>query len=83
MKMTYVTNHGLAIFTRNAQFSLTFGFGLRDVALPMAKASGSSLDSFAVADGVLLDPAVDSLVSGNVRLDLLACRDEVNEVGRR
>lgn len=48
----------------------------------MAKAPGSSLDSFAVADGVLLDPAVDSLVSGNVRLDLLACRDEVNEVSR-
>jgi hypothetical protein len=49
----------------------------------VSKALCPSFNAFAITIGLLFDAGVDGLVVGEVHLDLLASRDEVNDVGRR
>jgi hypothetical protein len=82
-KSTHIANHGFAVVAGLTDRASTFDRSLGDIALPVSKALCSSFDAFAITVGVLLDAGVDILIVGKVHLDLLACSDEVNNVGRR
>jgi hypothetical protein len=49
----------------------------------VSKARCPGFDAFAITIGFLFDAGVDGLVVGEVHFDLLARRDEVDDVGRR
>jgi hypothetical protein len=49
----------------------------------VSKALCPSFDTLAITVGILFDAGVNGLVVGEVHLDLLAGRDEVDDVGRR
>lgn len=73
----------MTVITRLAVRTSATDICIGHVSLPVTEALCSGLDAFAVAVGPFCDAGVDGLVIGKIRLDFLAGRGEVDNVGRR